>query len=36
MILVTGANGRTGRAVINALLSKGEQVRAFVHKAEQI
>lgn len=36
MILITGANGRTGRAVINALLSKGEHVRAFVHKAEQI
>ena len=36
MILVTGANGRTGRAIIHALLSKGEPVRAFVHKAEQI
>lgn len=36
MILITGANGITGRAIISALLSKGEQVRAFVHKAEQI
>jgi uncharacterized protein YbjT (DUF2867 family) len=36
MILITGANGKTGRAIIRALLSKGEDVRAFVHKAEQI
>ncbi len=35
MILVTGANGKTGRAIIEALLSKGEQVRAFVHRPEQ-
>lgn len=36
MVLVTGANGQTGRAVIKALLEKGEQIRAFVHKKEQI
>lgn len=36
MILVTGANGKTGQAVIHALLSKGQEVRALVHKAEQI
>ena len=34
MILITGANGMTGRAIIEALLSKGEEVRALVHKAE--
>ncbi|TSK07775.1 MAG: NAD-dependent epimerase/dehydratase family protein [Geobacter sp.] len=36
MILVTGANGQTGRAIIRALSSKGEEVRAFAHKAEHI
>ena len=36
MILVTGANGRPGRAIIHTLSSKGVQVRAFVHRAEQI
>jgi uncharacterized protein YbjT (DUF2867 family) len=36
MILITGANGNTGRAIIRALLSKGEEVRAFAHKVEQI
>ncbi len=36
MILITGANGQTGRAIIRALSSKGEDVRAFVHKAEHI
>ena len=36
MILITGANGKTGRAIIKALLSKGERIRAFVHKTEQI
>lgn len=36
MILITGANGKTGRAIIRSLLSKGEEVRAFVHKVEQI
>jgi len=36
MILVTGANGITGRAIIQTLLSKGEQVRGLVHRVEQI
>lgn len=36
MILITGANGQTGRAIIKALLSKGERIRAFVHTTEQI
>ena len=36
MILITGANGETGRAVIKALLSKGERIRAFVRRTEQI
>jgi uncharacterized protein YbjT (DUF2867 family) len=36
MILVTGAAGKTGRAVIRALTAKGEAVRALVHCPEQI
>ncbi|HMN13575.1 MAG TPA: NAD(P)H-binding protein [Bellilinea sp.] len=36
MILITGANGQTGRAIIRALSSKGEEVRAFVYKVEHI
>ncbi|AQR94411.1 SDR family oxidoreductase [Clostridium saccharoperbutylacetonicum] len=36
MILITGANGQTGRAIIKALLSKGEKIRAFVYRTEQI
>ncbi|NQX64209.1 SDR family oxidoreductase [Paenibacillus qinlingensis] len=36
MILITGANVKTGRAIIKALLSKGERIRAFVHKTEHI
>jgi uncharacterized protein YbjT (DUF2867 family) len=36
MILVTGAAGKTGRAVIRALIAKGEAVRALVHRPEQI
>ncbi len=36
MILVTGAAGKTGRAVIRALAAKGEVVRALVHRPEQI
>ncbi|MBM7566126.1 SDR family oxidoreductase [Paenibacillus sacheonensis] len=36
MILVTGANGKTGRAIIKSLLVKGERIRAFVHRTEQI
>lgn len=35
MILVTGAAGKTGRAVISALSAKGEEVRALVHHDEQ-
>src|SRR5260370_12357832 len=30
MILVTGAGGKTGKAVIKALVARGAQVRAFV------
>lgn len=36
MIVVTGANGQTGRAIIRKLVAKGELVRAFVHKQEHI
>jgi uncharacterized protein YbjT (DUF2867 family) len=36
MILITGANGQTGHAIIKALLSKGERIRALVHRTEQI
>lgn len=35
MILITGANGQTGRAIIQTLLSKGEKVRAFVYNEEE-
>ncbi len=35
MILVTGAAGKTGRAVIRALVARGETVRALVHRSEQ-
>lgn len=35
MILVTGAAGKTGRAVIRALATRGERVRALVHRPEQ-
>ncbi len=36
MILVTGAAGKTGRAVIQALSVKGRAVRALVHRPEQV
>lgn len=36
MILVTGAAGKTGQAVIRALATKGEPVRAFVRRPRQI
>lgn len=36
MILVTGANGKTGRAIVKALLTKGEPVRVLVHRPEHI
>jgi len=35
MILITGAGGKTGKAVIGALLARGETVRAFVRRNEQ-
>lgn len=35
MILITGAAGKTGRAVIRALKERGEAVRALVRRAEQ-
>ena len=33
-ILVTGATGRTGRAVVDELLAKGVPVRAVVHSQD--
>jgi uncharacterized protein YbjT (DUF2867 family) len=36
MILVTGAAGKTGRAVIRALAHRGEAVRALVRRSEQV
>jgi NAD(P)H dehydrogenase (quinone) len=35
MILVTGAGGKTGNAVIKALVALGESVHAFVHREAQ-
>lgn len=35
MLMVTAANGRTGRAVVHALAQRGAEVRAFVRSAEQ-
>ena len=35
MILVTGAAGKTGRAVIRALSARGQTVRALVHRPQQ-
>lgn len=35
MILVTGAAGKTGRAVVGALADQGAAVRALVHRREQ-
>ena len=35
MILVTGATGNTGRAVVDGLLAVGARVRAMVRRAEQ-
>ena len=35
MILVTGAAGKTGRALIRALDARGEDTRALVHRLEQ-
>ena len=36
MILVTGAAGKTGQAVIRALVARGADVRALVHRPEQV
>jgi uncharacterized protein YbjT (DUF2867 family) len=36
VILVTGAGGKTGRAIIRALIVRGANVRALVHRPEQI
>jgi uncharacterized protein YbjT (DUF2867 family) len=36
MILITGAAGKTGRAVLRTLIAKGETVRALVHRSEQM
>jgi NAD(P)H dehydrogenase (quinone) len=35
MILVTGAAGKTGQAVVKALAAKGASVRAFIRRPEQ-
>jgi NAD(P)H dehydrogenase (quinone) len=35
MILVTGAAGKTGKAVVRALAAKGASVRAFIRRREQ-
>ena len=35
MILVTGAAGKTGRAVVSALAQRGATVRAWVRRSEQ-
>jgi NAD(P)H dehydrogenase (quinone) len=36
MILITGAAGKTGRAIIKSLVAKGQPVRALIHKPEQV
>lgn len=36
MILVTGAGGKTGKALISALAARGESVRAFVRREEHV
>lgn len=36
MILITGAAGKTGRAIVRALCKRGVQIRAVVHREEQI
>jgi uncharacterized protein YbjT (DUF2867 family) len=36
MILITGASGKTGKAVIQAVAAKGRAVRAFVRREEQV
>lgn len=36
MILITGASGKTGRAIIGALAKRGATIRAIVHRTHQI
>jgi uncharacterized protein YbjT (DUF2867 family) len=36
MTLVTGAAGKTGRAIVRALAARGQQVRALLRRAEQV
>jgi len=36
VILITGAGGKTGRAIIRALIAKGATVRALLHRPEQV
>ena len=36
MILIIGAAGKTGRAIIQALTKSGETVRALVHRSDQV
>jgi len=36
MILVSGAAGKTGLAVVRALVARGEAVRALVHRMDQV
>jgi uncharacterized protein YbjT (DUF2867 family) len=36
VILVTGAGGKTGQAVVRALVTRGERPRALVHRSEQV
>jgi NAD(P)H dehydrogenase (quinone) len=36
VILVTGASGKTGRAVVSALADTGSSVRGLVHRTEQV
>jgi uncharacterized protein YbjT (DUF2867 family) len=35
-ILVTGAGGKTGRAIIRALIAKGKMARVLAHRPEQV
>ncbi len=35
MIVITGAAGKTGQAVIKSLVSRGEKVRGIMHRSEQ-
>lgn len=35
-LLLTGANGRTGRAILQAMVRRGIPVRAFIRKADQV